>query len=262
MKGQNATYLKQQIKHSMDELTMELQTLRDPVKKEEIQLMLDKLQKRLNMVERILHEKHEKDQIYVKASDEQGTSYNLAAQELESKLAAEEWRKDQEFYRKHPELKKNNFFMKSVGAGLLQKLDSYSEALPPSARVFENEQEREKYALHCEIKEIEKRQKEFEDIARLETAYQRIQRMKREQEDFHKHSYEQFSINSVDELQKHVQEWQLQKKENGGSYQAKRQLIKAHPDFEQSQLKASLSTLAQSDPNAKIITFEEYFGQI
>jgi hypothetical protein len=35
--------------------------LRDPVRREEIQLMLDKLQKRLNMVERILHEKHIKD---------------------------------------------------------------------------------------------------------------------------------------------------------------------------------------------------------
>lgn len=61
MKGQNATYLKQQIKHSIDELTMVMMTLRDQVKREEIQMTLENLQKRLSMVERILMEKHEKD---------------------------------------------------------------------------------------------------------------------------------------------------------------------------------------------------------
>ena len=54
MKGQNATYLKTQLIHNIDELKFELQTLKDPVRREEIQLMLDKLQKRLEMVQRIL----------------------------------------------------------------------------------------------------------------------------------------------------------------------------------------------------------------
>jgi hypothetical protein len=38
---------------------------------------------------------------------------------LEKKLAAEEWLKLQQYYLRHPEQKKNNFFMKGVGAGLL-----------------------------------------------------------------------------------------------------------------------------------------------
>ena len=51
----------------------------------------------------------------------------MSIAELEKKLAAEEWLKHQEYYMRHPEQRRNNFFMKTVGAGMLQRDDSCSE---------------------------------------------------------------------------------------------------------------------------------------
>lgn len=92
------------------------------------------------MVEKIIEEKQQKEQIYVQAYDETGAAYNLTASELEKKLAAEEWVKLQQYYLRHPELKKNNFFMKKTGDGILQRVDSLMEAAGKGGpRVFEND---------------------------------------------------------------------------------------------------------------------------
>jgi hypothetical protein len=109
----------------------------------------------------------------------------LDTEELELQLAAAEWRQQQEYYMRHPELKKNNFFMRSVGAGLLQKADSVS---------FEPSE------MHREIREIEARAKQYEEATRKEHAQQRLLRRRRDDEEFHRACFSHTTLHCAEEL--------------------------------------------------------------
>lgn len=49
---------------------------------------------------------------YLETVDDKGRTKKLTIEELEKDLAAQEWIKEQEYYLRHPEMRKNNFFMK------------------------------------------------------------------------------------------------------------------------------------------------------
>lgn len=74
-------------------------------------------------------------------------------QELERKIAAEEWAKEQEYRLKHPEYKKNNYFMKSVGAGTLslQRDDSVSDRFDRGETL--TDQERQQLEIYQDIRD-------------------------------------------------------------------------------------------------------------
>jgi hypothetical protein len=96
-----------------------------------------------------LKTKTEKSSHYIEARDgATGEQKKLSIEELEKKIAAEEWHKQQEYYMKNPNARKNNFFMKSVGAGLLQREDSLTEGKPRQAM---SELERQQKNLHNEL---------------------------------------------------------------------------------------------------------------
>lgn len=95
-----------------------------------------------------------------------------------------------------------------------------------------------------ELREIESRQKEYEDKCRKETVYQRIERLKREDAEFHKTAFESLAINDMALLSNQLKEWELSKEQNGGSYQAKRQLIRPHPEHEKERERAAYDIIA------------------
>jgi hypothetical protein len=77
----------------------------------------------------------------------------VLAEELEQKIAAEEWAKEQEYSLRHPEYKKNNYFMKSVGAGglSLQREDSVSDRFDRGETL--TNQERQQLEIYQEIRD-------------------------------------------------------------------------------------------------------------
>lgn len=124
--------------------------------REALSLKIKNQKHQYELVSKALKDKTEKGSMYVETRDEKGEVQKVLVEELEKKIAAEEWKKEQEFCIRHPEYKKNNYFMKSVGAGSLAREDSINDVHMRGEAL--TEREREQLDIYHEIKTMQKRQ--------------------------------------------------------------------------------------------------------
>jgi hypothetical protein len=126
IQGLNLSYYKVELQNNISFLEEKVAS-EDPSRREVLQLKLRNLQHQYELVSKALRDKTEKGSMYVETQGENGQIQRVLVEELEKKIAAEEWKKEQEFCLRHPEYKKNNYFMKSVGAGSLAREDSIND---------------------------------------------------------------------------------------------------------------------------------------
>ena len=147
IQGINLSYYKVELNNNIEDLKIKIKELQDAKTKNyqemiaELQCKLGDQLEQLLKVTKALKTKTERGSMYVETKDEKGNIKRVLVQELEQKIAAEEWAKEQEYSLLHPEYKKNNYFMKSVGAGTLhlQKEDSISERFKRGESLTESE---------------------------------------------------------------------------------------------------------------------------
>lgn len=254
IQGINLSYYKVELNNNIEELKSKLRELsnaKTETKTEkktetdtsnsriELECKLRDQSEQLVKVTKALKTKTERGSLYVETKDEKGNIKRVLVQELEQKIAAEEWAKEQEYSLLHPEYKKNNYFMKSVGAGTLhlQKEDSISDRFNRGESL--TEQEQQQLEIYNEIREAQAQKALFDAECLKDSCFQRFNKLRVQDEDLHKNHFK----GSIFETPELARQLIMQPRV--------RPVMKAHPDSVRGQVR-------NRDPN--VVSFDDFFN--